>query len=311
MKSITVIIPTLNRQTDLIETVKSILQQCTIPQELIIVDQTKEPTYAKKLIETLINNYHLRDQVTLKYICDSNITSLAMARNRGIKEVTNDITLFLDDDVILMPNFIQSILEVYEECTEVDGVGGVMLNWKRSHLQKAFSTIFYIGPFRDMRIEIYSDLNKFENRNAIVTNKLDGCMASFKKCIFETYSFDENYVGYSPGEDMDFSYRASKGYKLVITPKAKMFHKWSHDVTNRENLIRRTQYHIGGWWYFFKKNITKNVHNNLCFLWLNFGFLLSAFASLIKQRSTVKLIGTLMAFKIIIFNKGKFSFLKN
>jgi hypothetical protein len=50
-----------------------------------------------------------------------------------------------------------------------------------------------------------------------------GYAMSFRRNIFQEFSFDEKkYQRYGLGEDQDFSYRVSKKYKLVVTPRAKL-----------------------------------------------------------------------------------------
>lgn len=309
MYTTTVIIPTFNRQDSLFRAVESITQQSRLPDELIIIDQSIAPELSKTNIEKLLIQF--KKEIYLKYVCDSSISSLTCARNIGINISTMDIIIFLDDDVLLEIDFIKTIVDTYKINQNISGVAGVMTNFKQNWLQKIFFRIFYLGPFQDRRISIYSNLNKFSKNTFILSNKLGGGLSSFKKVVFKNFRFDENYIGYSPGEDTDFSYRVAKHFKIGITPNARLYHYWSHSLANNDIIKKRTEYHIGGWWYFFKKNVDKNILNYILFWWLNIGFLLSALINASVKKNTAKLTGTLEAFRKIILNGRGFSFLKN
>src|SRR5487761_832182 len=85
--NISVIIPTKNRRAVLEETIRTLLVQTRMADELIIIDQSGTASFLKP------------SHLPLKYIHNSKITGLTQARNEGVKQATGDIWLFLDDDV--------------------------------------------------------------------------------------------------------------------------------------------------------------------------------------------------------------------
>ena len=54
---------------------------------------------------------------------------------------------------------------------------------------------------------------------------LSGCNMSYRKELFDEFSFDERFEGNGWGDDRDFSYRVSRRYRLVATPDARLVHK--------------------------------------------------------------------------------------
>src|SRR6266849_2510235 len=99
--TVSVIIPTKNRAQDLQRTISTLLAQTRMVDELIIVDQSQT--------QSAIDAGSLR----LKHVYNPRITGLCQARNQGMKQATGDIWLFLDDDVLLEPDFIQNLLAAY------------------------------------------------------------------------------------------------------------------------------------------------------------------------------------------------------
>jgi len=60
-----------------------------------------------------------------------------------------------------------------------------------------------------------------DNKLAFVKVLPGGCTAYLKE-VFSRYLFDENLTEYAYMEDMDFSYRVSKKYRLLYQPEAKL-----------------------------------------------------------------------------------------
>src|SRR5579872_6041870 len=114
---ISVIIPTKNRPHDLELTVQSLLRQTRWPDELILVDQSSEKSFIKPI------------PIQLRHIHDPSIRGLTEARNAGMAIANGSIWLFLDDDVILEPTFIQELLAAYSP--DVTGVSGIITNYTK------------------------------------------------------------------------------------------------------------------------------------------------------------------------------------
>jgi Glycosyl transferase family 2 len=54
-------------------------------------------------------------------------TSLAAARNRALAEATGEIVTYLDDDNVLHPDWLRSVVWAFAECPEVDVLYGAMI----------------------------------------------------------------------------------------------------------------------------------------------------------------------------------------
>lgn len=112
---VSVIIPTFNRPRLLAQTVKSVLEQTYPPSEIIIINNGSKPEYLNELCSignscASINLIHLSSNKGPGY-----------ARNIGIESSKGDWILFLDDDDVLAPDFIDACVESirFEEKAEM------------------------------------------------------------------------------------------------------------------------------------------------------------------------------------------------
>ena len=105
MNNITAVIPTRNRPDDLAKAVTSILTQTRPPDELIIVDQS--PGNESRIrVESLMSG---SKRIQLVYIHDPRISGLVEAKSVAAKRAGGDIVCFLEDDVVLEPDYIEQI----------------------------------------------------------------------------------------------------------------------------------------------------------------------------------------------------------
>lgn len=268
--SVSVIIPTKNRATDLARTIETLLQQSVQPLELILVDQSASPTFTRRLPFPLV------------CIHDPTISGASVARNVAMDNARGDIWLFLDDDVLLEADFIEQILAAY--APGVSGVSGIITNYTSPPLKRRlWEAIFQLGPFRDERQRIYRTAERLRVARPIRVRKFTGALMSFRASAIHRHRFDPNLTGASPGEDIDFCSGLAKGSVLLIAPRARLIHKKSAEsrdptrwisVAAHVTAYMRTRYWSRGCW------------NNLCYVWLNVGYGAAASFSSIKGRTS-------------------------
>src|SRR4051812_34556424 len=109
---ISVIIPTYNREAELIDAIEAILAQSHQNLELLILDQSNKPQPAKEKFIASVKDSRLR------YI---KITppSLPAARNFGLHAAQSPIVLFLDDDIKIGKDLIKFHLQAYQEHPDI------------------------------------------------------------------------------------------------------------------------------------------------------------------------------------------------
>ena len=130
------IIPTKNRITDLIKTIKSINKQNILPNELLIIDQSFNNCESR--IKSVLKN-----KVKLKYYHEVEIKSLTQAKNFALKKASGDIIFFLEDDIILSKDFIINILKTFSYKKTLKGVCGILINERISFFKKFVKIILY------------------------------------------------------------------------------------------------------------------------------------------------------------------------
>lgn len=262
--TVSIIIPTKNRAEDLDRTIGTLLLQTHMADELIIVDQSRTPS--------VLNTSPL----PLKYIYNPRVSGASQARNEGMKQASGDIWLFLDDDVLLEPDFIDKLLAAYD--AGVTGVSGIISNYSAAPIaRRLWESAFEIGPYRDDRQTVYRKVEKLRNAGPARVRQFGAGLMSFRADVIRGLWFDENLRGASFGEDIDFCARLPRGSVLLITPQARLEHKRSPEGRNAAHWL---DLHAQGANYMRQRHWRSGIWNNLCFAWLNVGYALTAtFAS--------------------------------
>ncbi|EKP0308961.1 glycosyltransferase [Aeromonas veronii] len=207
MVDVSVLICTYNREAVLVDTIKDVLSQSYPSFEVIVVDQTK-----KHLAET--ENYLLQVKDQIRIFRQE--PSLTKARNRALREAKGNILIFIDDDVVLTPNFIREHVAAHQSgYTVVQG---------RVTVDKD------VNKKPSAKPQYMSDMLKVTGRNDCLmmgeTNTLTGCNFSIEKSVVDEVGyFDEFFQGLAIREDADYGIRCYKnGQKMIFWPQAELKH---------------------------------------------------------------------------------------
>lgn len=254
---------------DLERTIDTLLNQTRKPFEIIIVDQSAHRSFTRAI------------PIPLQYLHDPALSGLTAARNASIERAKGDIWLFLDDDVLLEPNFIEEIVAAYSD--GVTGVSGIITNYSLPPItQRLWEAIFQRGPFRDERQHVYRRAERLRHSAPIRVRQFTGALMSFRASAICKHRFDTNMTGACPGEDIEFCAQLSKDAVLLITPRARLIHNrslQSRDPTHWISVAAQ------GASYMRERHWKKGLWNHLCYVWLIVGYAaLGAFSSL-KKRS--------------------------
>jgi len=151
---------------------------------------------------------------------------LTAQRNAAIRAGRSEVVHFVDDDTVLDPHYIESILREFAADLEgtVLGVGGLITNCHRHPVSMA-KRVFLLDSPRAGRV-LPSGRNPLavDVQSVTEVDWLSGCSMSFRREVFEMFSFNEQFEGYGLGEDVDFSYRVRQRGRLVLTPDARIEH---------------------------------------------------------------------------------------
>lgn len=263
------IIPTKNRAEDLATTIESLQSQTVQAAEVIIVDQSAEKSYTDSL------------SIPAVYMHDPTLSGASHARNVGMDRARGDILLFLDDDVVMEPNFIEEILAAYSD--GVTGVSGIITNYQKPGLPRhLWEVVFFRGPFHDDRQPVYWNAARNIALPPIRVRKFTGALMSFRRTEVQSHRFDTQLTGPCHGEDIDFCLRLPNESVLLINPRARLVHNrspkgrdstdWLGVQAQVYNYLRQRHWYDGFW-------------NNVCFAWLNVGQMAAAMLASVKRGS--------------------------
>lgn len=294
-----VIIATKERANEVRKCVGSLIRQSFLPTNLIIVDASDKNELEERLKKELSNT-----KIKLKYIKSK--PGLTYQRNLGVKNSLSSFVLFLDDDVILNPNYIQEVINVFANDSEIKigGITGKITNVKRQSLvSKIIRKLFFLAEQKTGEVK-----NSWANNmivpdidTPIKVGWLSGCNQCYRKDVFQTYIFDENLISYSYMEDVDFSYRVSRLYNLFYIPQATLIHNNQAAQSTRLKRREKQKMFMVNLHYLFKKNIPDTPLNKFQHYWSYIGYLLRG---LILERNIPFILGTILGIYLNIFNKN-------
>lgn len=279
-----IIVATKNRSRELSQLLlPSLLSQTRLPDQIVLVDQSSDDC-TKELLEGFVGALAAsgRSKPEFLYLYEPNAIGAGAARNAGIERAEGDIVVFLDDDVLLEPDFLQELLAVYQRDPQVGGVSGVITNYLHPpFLQWMMRTLFWIGPFHDERQPIYWNADRLRDRKPVRVRKFGSGLMSVRRSVLDGDRFDGRYKG-AGGEDVDLSWRLSERCRLVMTPRARLLHARSETGRPREHWLSSEAL---GNYYLYHRIWKSGIKNCLCFAWLNVGYALLATLGSLRRLS--------------------------
>ncbi|MFC1546348.1 glycosyltransferase family 2 protein [bacterium] len=257
-----VIIPTKNRNKDLLRLLKSIEIQSYLPDQLIIVDSSFKPCE-----EYILNAGSLN--ISYKHV---NLSSLTKSRNIGINMLEDKIThvCFLDDDIVLEKGALEAMMSFWDTAEKY--TGGCSFNIIDANITSSlyvlfFKSIFFMETFKAGKVLKSGFNNPYcPAKKTHSTQWLAGGATVWIRQVIDEYSYDEWFEGYGFCEDVDFSYRAGKKYKLFVSAEANIRHLM--DKNKKRNNIVLGKNQIINRFYVVRKH--SELSSLLC-LWANIG----------------------------------------
>ena len=231
-----------------------------------LLDSIKAQTYPR--IETnfvVESSAELLDKVKV-YAMEHNIpnfkalfndgeSGLSAARNVGIKQARGDIIAFVDDDVVLFPDWAEQMVKAYNNDSIIGVTGPAFPLWEDPSMSWFPEEFYWIisctawTGWKEAR----------EVRNAW------GHSMSFKKEAFVQAGLFLNDYGYHKGpmaEDVEFSSRIKTitGKKIYYYPDIKVWHR-VHQYRLSTKFIKERSYWIGYSRHMLKKAYPKVEKN--------------------------------------------------
>lgn len=269
-----IVVLTYNRCLDLKRCLDSLTQQTLKDFEVIVIDNGSFDETS-----TLLCEYPVR-------VIRDRRRNKAYLRNLGLRAACGDIIAYIDDDAVACSDWLENIVNTFEEFSDLGAVGGPTVVSSRQEMLGLYEKFKHSKVFGlvERIYEVVVSENKlfdiccfFESgaysiggslpsstklSNPIFVDILSTCNVAVKReaahCVG---GFDENF--FFNHEDGDFFLRIRmKGYKLMFNPRALI----SHYVNPRKS-TRSSPYWMGrDFGYFHAKHVhPKNISNILRF----------------------------------------------
>jgi len=241
--SISVIVPTYQREAVLCATLASLQQQDYPAFDVIVVDQTRQHDPAT---QTYLEQLVADGAITLYQVPWA---SLPAARNLGIEHSEGEIVLFIDDDVELPPGYLQAHAANYQR-PEVGAVAGRVFDRMKLADSPELEIETLPPEAMDPGIAWYHlDLVHTVQPQRVLTAR--GCNMSFRRELFRDHGlrFDERFHGSAVREESDFCLHIrATGYIIWYDPAAHLVHLGEetggcHDIATRSLNYQMNFYH--------------------------------------------------------------------
>jgi glycosyltransferase involved in cell wall biosynthesis len=221
---ISVIVPTYNRKNVLRHVLLALINQDVNSYEVIICDDGSNDG-TKEMIEQLKNEYKLPYE--LLYQHQEHIGFRAgQARNMGIKIARGEKLLFIDHDVIPMPNVLGLFNTVWK--------GTILVGRK-----KLISLDFYKNITDDIILNNFSEFDTY--KHGMLKASLSSFGVIHKEDLDKAEGFDEDFIGWGL-EDSELEGRL---YDIGIYIRVKVwaygYHIEHEKNSDKNNMSKETQ----------------------------------------------------------------------
>lgn len=222
---LSVVICTKDRPRELATCLESLSRQRMLPLEVLVVDASAQAP------EAVVEDFRRAVAGGCRVELIRAQPGLPRQRNIGIRAARGDVVVFFDDDVILEPDYLWELARVYERDTAhaIGGVGGAQVpdpTPRETAARRTWARMFLLAGYGSGRLKRSGHAEyAFCPDTEREVDFLSGCNMSFRRAVFDDQLFDERLSGYAIGEDLQFSYRVSRRWKLVLTPRARLEHR--------------------------------------------------------------------------------------
>ena len=213
MTTISIIIPSYNAETTIIDTIRSVQNQTFSDWELIIIeDGSTDQTVAQ--IKTFTDE-------RIKLFCYEN-GGVAMARNRGIALAKGKFITFLDCDDLWTTDKLEEQLSALENHLNADVAYSWVIDFESNapNSSKPRKPIFFSGNVYPQML-VY---NFIANGSNILVRR---------EAVEKIGGFD---VTYNPSEDWNFYIRLAKEFSFVLVPKHQVLYRQSITSMSSNNI---------------------------------------------------------------------------
>ena len=269
---LSVVICTKDRPRELATCLESIARQRRLPMEILVVDASATAN------EVVVDAFRRAVGRACAVELIRAQPGLPRQRNIGIRAARGDVIVFFDDDVVLEPEYLDELRRVYDLDTAhaIGGVGGAQVPDpmpQESMTRRVFARLFLLSGYGSGRLKRSGHPEyAFSPAVELGVDFLSGCNMSYRREVFADVMFDERLSGYAIGEDLQFSYRVSRRWKLVLTPRARVDHR--HTGGGRPRAGHLEEMRVINHFIFVRDVMAQSGAGWLPYVWAELGMLL-------------------------------------
>lgn len=235
---VSIVIPVFNKVEYTKQCIDSLYSTLGLPGndiEIIIVDNNSTDE-TKSYLKTLPDCF--------KVITNNVNLGCGKAMNQGAKIARGKYLVFLNNDTIALPGWLEELINVIETEKNV-GMVGCKLLFPDGTIQHAGVTIdrnltvahiYYTFPGD------FPDANKFRDYPAVT----GACILMKKELFLDVGCYDENYMNSHLDIDLCLKVR-EKGYRVVYTPNSVLYHYESVSEGRHDHDLECSTYFYNKW----------------------------------------------------------------
>ncbi|MEI6149794.1 MAG: glycosyltransferase [bacterium] len=212
---LSIVIPTLGRPT-LVRTLESVIAASGADQlDVIVVGQISDSDVFQKVSLIIATHLNVR-HIAISYLAGDS----SRKKNRGVEESCADIVAFLDDDVVVAPDWLAHILKAFED-PAVGLVSGPSLVPEDINISARLAGLALTSRAAGYVAARYRIGNNVVRE--IGWSRIIGCNAAYRKTVFQQMGgFPPEFY---PGEEMIAAWRTQQlGHRLLFVPAAWVYH---------------------------------------------------------------------------------------
>lgn len=248
MLSYAVVVATRNRLESLGASLPTFAGQSLPAGKIVVVDRSDD----HGAVRDYCTSFAAQSPVPLE-IVQGTVANSAAQRNQGLVHVTEDVTIFPDDDVLWYPNTAQKIIDVYADDTnrrygavsasdvyQPPGADAADVPEKRNRLtenpvvmriRNKLEAAAVPQPFEVYGVERTDQLRPLALADGLahpLVPTIGGYRMSFRTDLAKALGFDDvlgSRIGYAIHEDKDLALRVLReGYLIAGADEARVFH---------------------------------------------------------------------------------------
>ncbi|MFH1478206.1 MAG: glycosyltransferase [Candidatus Omnitrophota bacterium] len=200
--SVSIIVSSKDRRLDLNKAIDS-LKNLDYPKdrfEIIVVEEGDSPQRIEGVKYIFIPR---KDKIDYSY-----------PRNLAIKDAEGEIIAFVDDDCIVVKDWLKELVSCFKE--GIGGVAGGVFVKDCNSIGYCETVLGFTGGGLQKIVE--------SKGNIIPTTKLSTCNCAYRKEVLQKLGCFKPSSKYS-GEDFDLAKRVCDSYKCLYNPNALAYHK--------------------------------------------------------------------------------------